>query len=103
MPELAVPLATYTGWNLRGNGHAMGEACASTGSAIPFAVNDASKAPTDPRPSLAALYTGRADYQSKFDAAADALVTAGYLTQLDADNIYKPGALTVSPALIQAP
>ena len=91
MPELAVPVATYTGWNLRGTGHAVGEGCSSTGSAIPFAVSPATKAASDPRTTLAQLYSGRADYQGKFGAAADALVAAGYLTALDATNVYKRG------------
>jgi hypothetical protein len=103
MPELAVPVATYTGWNLRGNGHAVGEGCSSTGSAIPFAVSPVTKAATDPRTTLAALYIGRADYQSQFGAAADALVTQGYLTALDATNVYKAGTATISAALIPAP
>jgi len=103
MPELAVPVATYTGWNLRGTGHAVGEGCSSTGSAIPFAVSPATKAASDPRTTLAQLYSGRADYQSKFGAAADALVAEGYLTGLDATNIYKAGSSSISTALIPAP
>lgn len=103
MPELAVPLATYTGWNLRAPGHAVGEGCISTGSTIPFAVSPAAKAGTDPRATLAQLYTSRADYVAKFAAAADALVAQGFLTRLDADNVYKAGAANVSPLLIPAP
>lgn len=103
MPELQVPLATYAGWNLRGTGHAVGEGCSSTGSAVPFAVSAATKSAGDPRPSLDTLYSGRADYAAKFDAAADSLVSQGFLTQLDADNIYKAGAATVSSTLIPNP
>jgi hypothetical protein len=103
MPEVSVPVATYMGWNLRGTGHAVGEGCSSTGSAIPFAVSPVTKAATDPRTTLAALYTGRADYQTKFAAAADALVAQGYLTALDATNVYKAGTSTISAALIPAP
>jgi hypothetical protein len=103
VPELAVPLATYVGWNYRGNGHAVGEGCSSTGSAIPFAVNAAAKAVGDTRSTLADLYAGRADYQTKFGAAADALVAQGFLTSLDAANVYKAGAANISAALIPAP
>ena len=104
MPELKVPVATYLGWNLRGTGHAVGEVCSSSGSAIPFAVNAAAKAGgTDSRPTLADLYTGRGDYATKFGAATDALVTQGYLLPLDADNVYKAGAALISPALIPNP
>jgi hypothetical protein len=103
MPEMSVPLATYAGWNLRGAGHAVGEGCSSTGSAIPFAVTRAAKNAADPRVSVADLYTGRADYVAKFGAAATALVSQGFLTQLDADNVYKAGAASVSTALIPNP
>ncbi len=103
MPELKVPVATYAGWNLRGAGHAIGEGCSSTGSAIPFAVTAAAKSATDPRASLDALYPTRANYAAQFGAAADALVSQGFLTQLDADYIYKVGATTISPALIANP
>ena len=103
MPELAVPLGTYAGWNVRGQGHAAGEGCGLTGSAIPFAVSPATKAPTDPRTTLAQLYLGRGDYQARFGAATDALVKRGYLTALDASNVYKAGAANISSALITAP
>ncbi len=103
VPELAVPLGTYLGWNLRGSGHAAGEVCQFTGSAIPFATGAATKAATDPRTTLAALYASRADYQAKFGAAADVLVANGYLTALDATYVYKAGAASISPALIPAP
>ena len=103
MPELAVPLATYTGWNVRGQGFAAGESCGLAGSAIPFAVSPATKAASDPRTTLAQLYTGRADYQARFGAASDALVKHGFLTALDAGNVYKAGAANVSGALITTP
>lgn len=103
MPELAVPLATYMGWNLRGVGHAVGEGCSSTGSAIPFAINASTRSASDPRKTLADLYSGRADYQAKFGAATDALVARGYLTSLDATNVYKAGAASISATLIPNP
>lgn len=103
VPELAVPLGTYMGWNIRASGHAAGEACIATGSAIPFAVNATTRSATDPRTTLSALYTGRADYQAKVGAAADALVAQRFLTALDATNVYKAGAANVSPSLIAAP
>ncbi len=102
MPELAVPLATYAGWNLRGRGHAMGESCGISGAAIPFAVSPATKATTDTRTTLAELYTGRGDYQARFGAAADGLVKRGFLTALDAASVYKAGAANISNALIPA-
>ncbi|HVR50912.1 MAG TPA: alpha/beta hydrolase domain-containing protein, partial [Pseudorhodoferax sp.] len=102
VPELAAPLATYTGWNVRGAGHAAGESCASSGSAIPLAASTAMRAAGDPRAALAELYGGRADYLAKFGAAVDALVAAGYYGALDAANA-KAAAAGVSAALLPAP
>jgi hypothetical protein len=103
VPELSVPVATYMGWNLRGTGHAVGDGCSSTGSAIPFAASPATKAASDPRTTVASLYTGRADYQTKFAAATDALVAQGFLAALDGTNVYKAGSANISAALIPAP
>ncbi|WP_077037913.1 alpha/beta hydrolase domain-containing protein [Pelomonas sp. KK5] len=102
MPELSVPLATYAGWNVRGAGHAKGQNCQSLGSAIPLAIDAASKAPTDPRATLAELYAGRTDYQTKFAAATDALVAAGFMSAVEA-TAYKNGAASVSAVLIPKP
>lgn len=102
MPELAAPLATYTGWNVRGAGHAAGESCASVGSAIALAVDAASRAPGDPRAALTDLYSGRADYLAQFGAAADGLVAGGYLGPIDAANM-KAAAANVAATLLPAP
>ena len=103
MPEVAVPLATYAGWNYRRAGFAQGESCALVGSTIPLAVSSGTRTGTDTRPTLADLYSGRADYQAKFAAAADALVAQGFLTTVDAANVYKAGATRISPLLIPSP
>jgi hypothetical protein len=102
MPEVAVPLATYTGWNVRGAGHAEGESCASAGSALPLAVDAATRAAGDRRAALSALYSGRADYLARFGAAADALVAGGYYGAIDAANA-KAAAAGVATLLIPAP
>jgi hypothetical protein len=102
MPELAAPVATYTGWNVRAAAHAAGESCAMSGAAIPFAVSPAARSSADPRTTLAQLYTGRADYQARFGAAADALARRGYLLAQDVATA-KAAAATISPVLIPAP
>jgi hypothetical protein len=99
VPDVAVPLATYTGWNPRGDGHADGEGCSMFGADIPLAVNDVSKSGSDPRASIAALYTGRSDYARKVAAAAHALVSEGYLLPADA-AAYGLNAQRVSRLLI---
>src|SRR5688500_8588851 len=83
MPEATVPLASYTGWDLRAGGHAVGEGCVSAGATIPFAVSEGAKAGgSAPRSPLSSLYTGRADYQAQVAARVDALVAQGYLLPL---------------------
>ena len=103
-PDLKVPVATFTGWNLRQEGHAVGESCWLNGAAIPLAVDAAAQSGGhDSRPTLATLYAGRADYQAKVAAAAAALVRSGYLLPLDAKNVFEAQAATISPELIPKP
>jgi hypothetical protein len=104
VPDLKVPLATYTGWSYRSAGHAAGESCLSAGSAIPLAVDKAAqRGGKDTRATLATLYKGRADYQHQVADAAHALVDQGYLLPLDADNLFIANARKISPALIGRP
>ena len=102
-PEVAVPLATYTGWNLRAAGHAQGETCSSLGSAIPFAVSSEARSSGDPRPALDRRYQGRADYAAQVEAAGQKLVREGYLLPLDAEHVFAAHARQVSPQLIPRP
>ena len=75
VPEVAVPPATYTSWNVRTAGHAPGDACFYQGSTFLFAATKAQRLATgDPRPSLEERYSSKADYVSKVKAAAEALV-----------------------------
>jgi hypothetical protein len=104
VPDVKVPLASYTGWNIRGIGHSVGEGCASNGGAIPYAVNLAAKSSgIDSRSTLEEMYSGRADYQEKVAAAANDLVNRGYLLSLDAANVFNANAAKVSPLLIPNP
>lgn len=84
VPEVAAPLATFTSWNVRGAGHTPGEACLFFGSTLPFAATEAARqASGDPRLSLAERYSSKADYVSKVQAAAQALVDERLLLQED--------------------
>lgn len=94
MPEVAVPLATYTPWNPRraelGFGHLT---VGLTGGWIPFAATRADRERTgDPRPSVAERYAGRADYLARYAAAADALVRDGYLLAADVPALLRLAA-----------
>ena len=87
-PNLAAPIGTYTGWNLRRAGFAEGAQCAGTGSFIPFAATEADRRTSgDPRPSLEARYGDRTDYVGAVSQAAEKLVQERLLLRSDADQI----------------
>ncbi len=84
VPDVVVPLATYASWNVRKAGHAPGEGCYFHGSTVPFAATFAARQATgDPRPSLQERYRNKADYVSRVQAAAEALVGQRLLLQED--------------------
>ena len=94
-PNLAAPVGTFTGWNLRRAGFAEGAQCGGAGSFIPFAANDAERLTTaDPRPSFAARYSDHAAYVSAVSDAADALVRDRFLLRADADEIIERARLS---------
>ncbi len=83
LPPIAVPLATYTGWNVYRAQPT--ELCDRNGTYAPFARNRAEReASGDPRPSVAERYNSRAAYVAKVKAAADALVGERLLLPTDA-------------------
>ncbi len=81
MPDVIVPVATYTGWNPRhpatgGNGQII----PMEGSTFPFAQTAEERQRTgDPRLSLAERYSDRAGYLARVRAAAEELVAQRYL------------------------
>src|SRR5205823_11316680 len=88
MPEIQVPLATYTGWNLRSREiGAPDELFSMQGSWIPFARTKAERMKTgDPRPSMEERYATRSEYLQKVGAAARRLADTGYLLDRDVDR-----------------
>ncbi len=88
-PEVAVPLATYTGWNLRRREVGAEAMLASlAGSYIPFARTAAERRATgDPRESIAERYGNFAEYRRRFAAVCDDLVERRYLLREDADRL----------------
>ena len=81
MPEVAVPLATYTGWNnFRPESGPMDVLSSMQGSYIPLPITrDAADERGDPRASIEERYTSRAEYLGLVSNAALALVDDGYL------------------------
>jgi hypothetical protein len=85
LPEITVPLATYTAWNLRDpsiGGPA--ERVSFEGSYLPFPQTAADRQRTgDPRKSIAERYSGRADYVARYQRAVDELVKQHWLLEED--------------------
>jgi len=89
MPEIQVPLASYTGWNLRSPKiGASDQLFSMAGSSIPFPVNKAQReGRKDPRTSIEERYPTKRDYLEKITAAAQQLVKDGYLLDRDIINL----------------
>ena len=87
-PNLAAPIGTHTGWNLRREGFAEGQQCAGTGSFLPFATSVTEREATgDPRRSFAERYPDHQAYVRAVSEAADALVEDRLLLRDDAAEI----------------
>jgi len=84
-PEVAVPMASYTGWRLRNReAGAENQLSALTGSYIPFPLTKKEREDSgDPRPSIEERYGSMDDYLAKLEAKCAALQKAGYLLQED--------------------
>ncbi len=85
LPEVAVPLATYTGWNFRaaqtGGAHLLRPLI---GSYVPFAAAKEQRAQHgDPRASIAERYADGAEYLQRIKKASAVLVRGGYLLEED--------------------
>jgi hypothetical protein len=87
LPELAVALATHTGWNLRHPGIGGAEQLlVFAGATLPFPRTRAERAATgDPRPSVEERYGSRATYLERVRSAARTLAHEGYLLEDDVE------------------
>lgn len=88
VPELAVPLGTHTGWNLRHPDIGGAEQLqVFAGSTLFFARTRAEReAAGDPRPSIEERYASRDDYLARVRRAAEALAERGYLLEEDIET-----------------
>jgi hypothetical protein len=93
LPELQVPLATYTGWNLRDASIGAGDLRLSFyGSFIPFAKTAAEREKSgDPRLSIAERYASRDQYLGKFAEAAMMLIHERFLLREDLPALLERG------------
>jgi hypothetical protein len=94
VPELAVPLATTTGWNFRaervGNPTTL---YALLGSYVPFARTKVEReARRDPRPSIEERYRDREDYLQRIRASAAGLVKDRLLLDEDVEDVMQRAA-----------
>jgi hypothetical protein len=89
LPEVTVPLGTYTGWNFRNQKIGGTEQqVALMGGYVPFANTKAEREQRgDPRPSIAERYQTRAHYLGLVRDAAEPLVKSGYLLATDVPAI----------------
>jgi Alpha/beta hydrolase domain len=89
VPELAVPLATYTGWNLFNERSGPTAVVSSMqGSFIPFARTRTDRERTnDPRRSVEERYQSRDQYLALVSKAANDLVEKGYLMKADVARV----------------
>lgn len=84
LPDIAVPLGTYTGWNEYKAPYPTGELADRDGSFFAFAATPAERG-DDPRASIAERFPTRAAYVAAVKAAADALVKDRLLLTEDAE------------------
>ena len=89
LPFVAVPIATFTGWNLRDEAiGAPGELLTLKGSYIPFARTKAERmANNDPRLSLEELYGSKEKYLEQVAAAMEKLVQQRHLLAEDVPSL----------------
>ena len=89
MPEIAVPLATYTGWNnFRPEAGPVNVLSSMQGSYIPFPRSQQDRRQrSDPRRSILERYHSRAEYVGLVSEAALQLIEDGYLLAGDLSPI----------------
>jgi hypothetical protein len=98
-PEIEVPVASYTGWNLISDGtSADGNLVGLRGSYIPFPRTKKERiAKQDPRLSVQERYASLDAYIKKMNAYCERLVESGYLLKSDVPGILEIHKKRVAP------
>jgi hypothetical protein len=93
LPEISVPLATYTGWNLRDPSiGAASQRVAMVGSYLSFPRNAAERMQSgDPRKSIAERYPKREAYIEQFARATDELIQQRWILPEDRAPLLQRG------------
>jgi hypothetical protein len=93
LPELAAPVATYTGWNLRdASAGAPWARVSFLGSYFPLPKDEAARAQAgDPRPSIVERHGDRDRYFGRYAAAALELASDRFLLAEDVPAILRQG------------
>ena len=91
LPEITVPLATYTGWNLRDPSiGAADQRISFEGSYLPLPRTDAErKQSVDPRKSIAERYKDRDDYLARAQSAIKQLIAQRWILEEDGPALLK--------------
>ena len=88
VPDIAAPLATYTGWAVRAAAYAGNDLCDAAGQQIAFPSTRAERlAHGDPRPSVEERYGGRGGYVAAVEEVTQALQQDRLLLTEDAQRI----------------
>jgi hypothetical protein len=109
LPELTVPLATYTGWNLRHPQMGAADTLMSLmGATIPFLKTPEERVRRgDPRRSIAERYASRASYLHQVRQEAQRLIDEGHLLAEDLELVIRQASrryelLAMAPEAIAA-
>jgi hypothetical protein len=86
LPQVAAPMGTYLGWNLRKPDFAAGDLCFPEGAFVPFAAEAATRG-DDPRLSLAERYPTPGAREARFNAATEQLRRDRLLLDEDAAQL----------------
>ena len=89
LPDVAAPLATVTGWNLRHpDTGGTGQTHQLVGSTVPFAFTQREREEAgDPRPSVEERYASREEYLQRVEEVALELVSQGYMLAEDVPRV----------------
>jgi Alpha/beta hydrolase domain len=89
LPDIAVPLGTFTGWNLYREPYPSGELADRDGTFLAFAATEAERG-ADPRPSLAERYAGATSRAALVRRVVDDLRARRLLLAEDARRYLEP-------------